>query len=252
MIELRGPDKLDVRGLVRKLPDPVPPLSVLEGWTQGRVFVGDVSGPKAAFVWETKGNLFLAGQPGPNVIADLARLFAEAVVPKGQQMRRRMSYLAYWPDEWATHVPVMLACRPPIADTRLCYGMDATGPETLESLSRLIVPPEGCDLRAVDGDLLSSATIQNIGEVRSEILKQWNSLDDFLTKGAGYCLVDFDANDGKGAVTSWALSEYPAGDECSIGRPWSSIGGRGTAPWSLPRAPGDASRWAIDRCGTSG
>jgi RimJ/RimL family protein N-acetyltransferase len=215
--ELLGAAKAAAHDLVRRLPDPVAPLSVLEGWTEGRVFVDDADVPKAAFVWETKNNLFLAGEPEPAMVADLTRLFSEIVIPAGQRRGRPMSFLMYCPGKWSQHIPAMLPSRPPIADTRLCYEMDVADLQVIVSLSRLIVAPERCALRIVDRSLLESDGIQNLDEMRAEILKQWNSFDEFFAKGAGYCLVDRYAGDGRGAVTSWSLSEYPTADDCGIG-----------------------------------
>jgi GNAT superfamily N-acetyltransferase len=208
-------DRSALIDLLSALPYPVPALSVITGGARGRVFVDDPGKPGVAFIWETTGNLFLAGAPSLNGVERgdfreaVADLIARWIIPDGEASGRAMCYLASCPESWGKHVGSLMPTRPPIKDLRVMYRMDPR--EKHDLLSDLARGPEGLRLCPVDRGLLNQYSLGNLGSVRSEIAKMWGDVEHFVEEGVGFCLVHDDQ------VTSWCLTEYPSGNCCGLG-----------------------------------
>jgi GNAT superfamily N-acetyltransferase len=216
MVELGAPYPPSVVEMIRRLPEPVISLSIMEGWTEGSVFADNRLNPGVVLVWEGKGsaNLFVCGRPDRRNAQMVARLLETTVIPGCERKGILMSTMSWNADGWEELVPDVLASRPPIRDRRLLYTLDVSQTDQtdkVDMLDALLVPPEGFEVRAVDAGILDSADIAHADDVRNEILRQWRSLDDFLSRGFGYCLL------GDNTITTWCLAEYPAGEEISIG-----------------------------------
>ena len=213
MVELGAPYPPSVVEMIHRLPEPVISLSIMEGWTEGSVFADDLLDPGVVLVCEGKGgaNLFLCGHPDRPNAQKLARLLETTIIPTCERKGILMSTLSWDVDGWEDFVPDVLASRPPVRDRELLYTLDVSQTDKVAALEALMVPPPGYGIRAVDAGILDSTGIAHADDVRNEILRQWRSLDDFLSRGFGYCLL------GDNTITTWCLAEYPAGEEISIG-----------------------------------
>ena len=213
MIELTAPYPPRPAEMIRNLPEPLIPLSIMEGWTEGSVFADDPRNPGVVLVSERKGsaNLFLCGRPNEQNARMVAHLLETTVIPSCERRGIVMSTVAWDDGGWEHLMAEMLAARPPVPDRRLLYTMDVNQTGRAADLEALMAPPQGYEVRTVDADLLASDGIAHIDEVRKEILRQWRSFGDFVKKGFGYCLV------GENTITTWCLAEYPAGKEISLG-----------------------------------
>jgi RimJ/RimL family protein N-acetyltransferase len=80
-------------------------------------------------------------------------------------------------------------------------------------------PPEtwmrrnGLRLRAVDAALLAEVGLGRMEQLREEMCSERVSVEDFLTRSFGVCLVD----EGHGSLAGWCLSEYNCGGRCEVG-----------------------------------
>jgi GNAT superfamily N-acetyltransferase len=213
MVELRAPYPPKVVEMLENLPEPLIPLSIMEGWTEGSVFADDRLDPGVVLVWERKGsaNLFVCGRPDQSNARRLAHTLEAIIIPTSQRNGILMSTVAWDNEGWENLMPDVLASRPPVSDRRFLYSMDVTHAGLAEKLEALMAPPPGYEVRAVDAGLLASNALVHVEDVRREILRQWRSLDDFVAKGFGFCLV------GADTITTWCLAEYPAGKEISLG-----------------------------------
>jgi GNAT superfamily N-acetyltransferase len=70
--------------------------------------------------------------------------------------------------------------------------------------------PQGFSMERVDANLLDRG-LANWTDVMDGILDEWISIDLFLKRGFGFCLVH-DA-----VIVSWSLADYVGGDRCEIG-----------------------------------
>jgi len=215
--ELKAAARLAAKPLVEALPSSIYALAVVTGGEHGRVFVDNPDHPTVALVWEDTGNVFISSQPaerglpGPDVIRDIQDLLLGEFVPEALRTRTRpMCFIAYTPESWGDELQSMLKDLPPIPSKRLCYRAEGPDDEAVELLSKLAVPPEGCEIRPADKDLLES-DIPNAEDARAEATKMWGSVARFVREGFGYCVTY------NGVVTSWSLNECPSGNRISVG-----------------------------------
>ncbi len=211
-----------VRRLVELTPSPQYPLGVIEGPAPGWVFVDDPDEPALALVWEEKGDVSISGESGQGAISAVAQILNDVIIPSGERHRRHMFYINYYPESWGDILPSMLPSHVPMPDKRLLYstaealaGHLLSGTErrriAASSFKGLFKAPEGCTLEEVGACLLTRNDLRHMPALREEILKQWNSIEEFCALGFGFCLVC-------GAdLAAWCLIEYPTECACSIG-----------------------------------
>jgi RimJ/RimL family protein N-acetyltransferase len=71
----------------------------------------------------------------------------------------------------------------------------------------------GLALRTVDAELLAEAGLGRMNQLREEMCSERVSVEDFLARSFGVCLLD---EQGKSLV-GWCLSEYNYGGRCEVG-----------------------------------
>jgi RimJ/RimL family protein N-acetyltransferase len=71
----------------------------------------------------------------------------------------------------------------------------------------------GLALRAVDAELLAEAGLGRMNQLREEMCSERVSVEDFLARSFGVCLLD---EKGK-SLAGWCLSEYNYGGRCEVG-----------------------------------
>jgi RimJ/RimL family protein N-acetyltransferase len=86
---------------------------------------------------------------------------------------------------------------------------------TLEHFSPEHTPtpsfPAGYQLRFVDSHLLGESSLQNLAELEEELTSERSSVDEFLERSFGLCLVY------EQEIAAWCLSEYNLDDRCEVG-----------------------------------
>ncbi len=74
-------------------------------------------------------------------------------------------------------------------------------------------PSAGLALRPADQALVTDAALGNVAQLRAEMCSERPSVEDFLARSFGVCLVDAE----KGALAGWCLSEYNCAERCEVG-----------------------------------
>ena len=179
--------------------------SIIRGLTPARILVDDSANPSSALTW-FKGRTFLSGDPEDRAfreaaISVLSGPYRDAIVAQGG----RGFLLYYHPEGWKA----CLENAPPGASlaraTRLYYHLDA------RSRRWDATPPEGFALTPVDSRLLERIDLENLDRVEDEMCSERLSVEAFLEKSFGYCVVH------EGAIVGWCMSEYNAGERCELG-----------------------------------
>ncbi|MHB9132182.1 MAG: GNAT family N-acetyltransferase [Armatimonadota bacterium] len=73
------------------------------------------------------------------------------------------------------------------------------------------VLPAGYRIEPITRELFTGSALDHIDCVHDEITSMWNSVDDFLTRGFGYCAVQ--GNE----IANWCTAEYVSTAQCGIG-----------------------------------
>ena len=68
-------------------------------------------------------------------------------------------------------------------------------------------------LRAVDRELVTAAELGRMEQLREEMCSERPSVEDFLARSFGVCLVDEEQD----TLAGWCLSEYNCDDRCEVG-----------------------------------
>ena len=184
-------------------------FSVIEGNTPGSVYVDDVADPKTAFVWDKSrdSGFYLEGyERNAGFNAALNRLIVERLYPEARTLPGVLDFtLHYFPETWEDQFGAVLRDTNPMKNWRKFYAF-----RQLKVDWRSMVPP-GFVLRSVDGGLLARTGLRNADRLAHWAQDSWSSVDDFLARGLGFCLVHGDG------VASWCMADYASGDRCEIG-----------------------------------
>lgn len=177
--------------------------AILEGSVPAEIYVDNTDDPQVALTWHG-GRFFLAGSPGNGAFEELLRHRLATAIPA-----RDMFVLYYEPSEvWEDTLDALLADLDPIRAGREYYSLQLpasrkhTGPPEL---------PEGFTIRSVDNELLEDETLGNRDDLVEELCSERQSVDDFLKKSFGFCLLHH------GDVAGWCLSEYNTANQCEVG-----------------------------------
>lgn len=179
--------------------------AVLAGAAQGQVFVDDANDPRAAVLW-VQHRVFLAGAPDDEHMASVRNLLAQGIAPAARA-RGDYAFGLYYPPDWHSRLPDLLPDLPHTPLERQYY--------VAEQLDRLPAPqaqlPPGLRLAAVDAALLARTELVHHGRLAEEMCSERPSVDDFLARSFGVCILD------GATLAGWCLSEYNCADGCEVG-----------------------------------
>lgn len=186
------------------LPRCAPAHAVLSGHNPGRVYVDDVDQPSVAFMWTRWGYYYLAGEPGNAAFnAALAERLARDFVPLSAATGELGLILYPSPHAWEEQVGTLLGTWMPVRIFRRTYAFH---PERFAAYrAQAAAMPARFTVRAIDGALLASARPEISAALVAELGPGWASLEDFLARGIGSCVVDGDPQTD-GVVASVCLT----------------------------------------------
>ncbi|PIE81169.1 MAG: hypothetical protein CSA11_05195 [Chloroflexi bacterium] len=180
--------------------------SILAGLTSGRIFVDDVERPRTAVAW-FKRRVFLAGnRTNARVNVALNRLFTDVYYPEMQaEGFAQSSFTLVYTPGWERAMDVVLAGKDPMRSQWLCYRLD---PSEKEWRVRI---PKQFRLRWADAALLADSSLTNLDDVTHEMLTERPSIEDFLQKSFGTCVLLTNE------IVGWCLTEYNLNTRCELG-----------------------------------
>jgi RimJ/RimL family protein N-acetyltransferase len=182
--------------------------AVLAGSSPGRIFVDHPSQPRLAFAMTIEGYLLAGDNQDPASLAALRRFLQEKVFSGKVYLddNTNMS-LAVYPESWESLLPQLL----PLHEVEKLerYHYLCTG---LKFDWRANLPP-GYTVSRFDQALLEDSTVAlRDSIVDFDLLEiQWRSLEHFLAKGVGFCVL-YD-----GQVASWCKADCAAAGQMDIG-----------------------------------
>ena len=177
MIELKSENYLNVLPLLKNIKQAVLPYAVCEGYNPGRIFVDDEQDPQTTMIWTPVGYYFLVlGQE--QKLDEVANLLTETFIPASKAIGETGFILIAEFDNWKEKTSALLNNREVIEIFRRPFKFYK---EHFNANWREKIPA-GFDLKLVDESLAEQA----------HILGSWKSLDDFMSHGIGYALMNGD------------------------------------------------------------
>jgi RimJ/RimL family protein N-acetyltransferase len=179
--------------------------AMIRGAAAGRVWVDEPAAPHSAAIWVQHRVFVMAEDVADRVVAGLNRVVQE--VAEAAQARGDWGMGVYGPQkvEWE---PVLRGL-----DWRRSEReyWEATREEWQQSGAAEQV--DGLALCAVDRELVEQAQLGRMEQLREEMCSERPSVEDFLARSFGMCLVD----EKQGTLAGWCLSEYNCDDRCEVG-----------------------------------
>lgn len=177
MIELESENYLTVLSLLKNIKQAVLPYAVCEGYNPGRIFVDDEQDPQTTMIWTPVGYYFLVLGQGQK-LDEVANLLTETFIPTSKAIGETGFILIAEFDNWKEKTSALLNNREVIEIFRRPFKFHK---EHFNANWREKIPA-GFDLKLVDESLAEQA----------HILGSWKSLDDFMSHGIGYALMNGD------------------------------------------------------------
>ncbi|MFX0209718.1 MAG: GNAT family N-acetyltransferase [Candidatus Hodarchaeota archaeon] len=198
--------------------------AVIAGNSPGRVWVDQFKNPQSAFLWDKGHCYYFAGNPGNTKFnSAFKNFFSETIIPYAIANHRDVYKIEYSSIEWEPILEELLKKTLPIKSARVFYAY-----KNQKILERTDILPNDFIIKKIDKQLLNSS-IKYVDFIVEEINQCWNSIDDFLTIGFGFCLIHKPV-DKDTSVQGWCTGEYFSEGRCGIGiETASAYQGRGFA-----------------------
>lgn len=185
--------------------------AVIAGNSPMCVWVDSEDTPKSAFLWDQSHCYYFGGDAGNRDFCDaVENLLKGTIIPKAISLNREIFKIEYSPEEWEPILKEILGNKTPFKVPRNFFALDTPFiPQWRDLL------PSDFNIKTIDRDLLES-DIKNSRSIINEINECWHSVEDFLSKGFGFCLVHTPEEE-KEEVQGWCTGEYFSDGICGIG-----------------------------------
>ena len=176
------------------------------GEAAGQLFVEDGLAPRIAVLW-VQHRVFVGGLPDTTANVAAVRDLLTSTIAPAARARGDYAFGLYYPPTWHDHLTKLLPSLPHTTLDRRYYMTDAPGLPA----ERRGALPAGLRAAAVDADLLAQTYLRNHAQLAEELCSERPTVEDFLARSFGVCLLDGDT------LAGWCLSEYNCGARCEVG-----------------------------------
>lgn len=200
---------IHVAALFKPLDQHLVIASILAGKTPGQVYVDDLASPRLGIAW-FKYRVFLCSTaPGGEIpresVATASRVLCEQMLPEALAAGREVFILHTCPRTWDDHLATLVPGRKIIPAVRQYFACQQVNQDW-----RPLLPP-GFELLPADLPLLERLNPAGRAALVEEMTSERPSLEDYLEKSFGVCLVQGDE------LVGWCLSEYNLDGRCEVG-----------------------------------
>jgi RimJ/RimL family protein N-acetyltransferase len=206
--ELDMQDYEKVRPLFASLNYHLVIFSIIEGNSPGRVYVDDVDHPQSAFVWDkVEAGFYLAGREDNDAFNEaLNKCILTEIAVEAKQFPSCIEFVMnYFPDTWESKLNVVLRDTFPMKHYRQHFTLKQLKVDWKAQI------PDGFVMTQVDEELLTRTQLKNIDHVTRWVRGNWQSVENFIKKGFGFCLLH--END----IVSWCIADFVAGNDYEMG-----------------------------------
>lgn len=189
--------------------------AVIAGNSPSRIWVDTPNEPSIVFLWDGFYCYYLTGTPkNKEFNSALKRLLLENIVPEAISKHRTIFKIEYSPNEWESFIEEILKEKLkeklPIQMDRKFFALKRRKTTDWETIL-----PKGFKVRKIDKKLLESG-LSNVKSIINEITECWYSVDDFLERGFGFCVI-YEHECTEQSIQGWCTCEYLSAGKCGIG-----------------------------------
>lgn len=181
--------------------------AIVNGKIRGRVWVDDPENPDSALIWDEHYSFSLIGNESNQAFnSALDHLFAETIISDALSREFREGWLEC-PQRWGEKVQQnkILPKLFPMRHEREYYAIhDSTGLDWANSI------PPNLSLKRIDNEFVKRTDLENFNALRDMINLRWNSAENFLRWGFGFCLLQ------NKTIVSYCLSLANVNKRCDI------------------------------------
>jgi len=207
--ELKKNEFHRIRGLLRQEADNVEVKAIIDGINPGWVFVDDPIKPSIAMVWSAgqEGFYFVGDTQAQAFLQDLNAYIDQNL--RDRALGQGLNRFEFSGDTkgWDSVFHDLFDHRGLTVSDQFIYKLKADQWKTY--LKRVNTSPYR--VVAIDRDLLSRKDLVNKAFLTQEILRWWSSIDDFLDKSHGYCMLDGHT------VTNYSMGNFYVDQVMTIG-----------------------------------
>lgn len=162
--------------------------AVVEGYNPGWVFVDNIENPETAMVWSKgiKGFYFIGDANNSDFNNNINPYIDEEILPRAQSLGLESFEFSGIGQEWDDNFKSIFKNRNIRRSKQFVYKHKTTEKKDFDTLK-----PDDYFLKEVNEELLKNNRY-NLEFVKSAIYEWWDSIDDFIKHGTGYCILHND------------------------------------------------------------
>ncbi|MDF2533662.1 MAG: family N-acetyltransferase, partial [Clostridia bacterium] len=160
--------------------------SVIEGNTYGEIFVDKLDNPQITIVWDTKYSINCGGSADKDVLRKAVEFIKSDILTDDVRQDRGIVKIMYENKEWEQALLEGVQGFNYDVYPRSVYRHE------LEQIPNLLCKGEGITIKKLDEELVNNHKLKNHEGLIEELIQMWGSLENFLSKGFGYCAITKD------------------------------------------------------------
>lgn len=185
MLELTPTDYQRISGLFEPLRRHLSVPALIAGNNPGKIYVDNLENPQIALAATPEGSVLVgdpAHQPGLEV---LKKWLQEIVFTGNLPYVEDEFWLNVYPEKWGEALPDLIPTHDTVPLTAYHYLLDELRFDWRKHL------PDGYSLRQMDRAFFDDSNVVMSGEMEDwfPIEEAWGSLENFLAKGTGFCVM---------------------------------------------------------------
>lgn len=160
--------------------------SVVLGFNPGWVFVDNIEEPKTAMVWSRgiEGFYFIGDENNKNFNNSINEYIDKAISPRAKELGLSFFEFSGTSLEWENTLERVFANHNIDKSKQFVYRYRNLQAKTLNEVSI----DSDYSVKSVNRELLDS-NLENLDFIKSIILEWWDSEEDFLKNGVGFCIL---------------------------------------------------------------
>ncbi|MFX0116848.1 MAG: GNAT family N-acetyltransferase [Candidatus Hodarchaeota archaeon] len=184
--------------------------SLLAGATPSRVWVDNKAIPSSALIWDQVNMFFFIVGDTRNwkFNEEVSKLLAEKIIPEITELQYDCFYLQVAPDSWNQMLDQVLAGKKLNRKKIHCYTYKTDNVTIIENWREKI--PSPFQMKRITSSVLANKPLKNAEELNYCIQACWRSIEKYLQKGIGFCLLHNET------IASWCSTDFIIDDKCEL------------------------------------